>query len=75
MLIDNKQSKMARAALGWGVKDLSLAADVNINTVTRFEIGRNVTLTTIQKIQDAFEKAGIEFIPANGGGPGVRLRK
>jgi hypothetical protein len=31
--------------------------------------------TTAQKIQAALEKAGIEFIDENGGGPGVRLRK
>ncbi len=74
MLIANQQSKMARAALDWGVKDLSLAAGIGINTVTRFESGRNVTIDTIQKIQVALETAGIEFIPANGGGPGVRLR-
>jgi len=26
-------------------------------------------------VRQAFKKAGIEFIDANGGGPGVRLRK
>jgi hypothetical protein len=30
--------------------------------------------TTAQKIRSALEKAGIEFIDENGGGPGVRLR-
>ncbi len=75
MLISNQQSKMARAALDWGVKDLSLAAGVGINTVTRFESGRNVTVVTIQKLQNALEKAGVEFIPGNGSGPGVRLKK
>jgi len=30
---------------------------------------------TGKKIKDALEKAGIEFIDENGGGPGVRLRK
>ena len=75
MLIISQQSKMARAALDWGVRDLSLAAGVGVNTVTRFESGRNVTLATVQKIQDALETAGIEFIDENGGGPGVRLRR
>ncbi|MEO1243244.1 MAG: hypothetical protein AAFX54_15140 [Pseudomonadota bacterium] len=28
-----------------------------------------------QKRQAALESAGVEFIPENGGGPGVRLRK
>jgi len=31
--------------------------------------------TTAEKIQAALEKAGIQFIDENGGGPGVRLRK
>ena len=30
---------------------------------------------TVQKIRDALEKAGVEFIDENGGGLGVRLRK
>jgi hypothetical protein len=29
--------------------------------------------STVQKIRAALEKAGIEFIDENGGGPGVRL--
>lgn len=72
-LITNQQSKMARAALDWGVKDLALAANVGVNTVTRFENGRNVTVDTIRKLQMAFEGAGVEF--THGGGPGVRLKK
>lgn len=75
VLIDYRQSKMARAALDWGVKDLSQAAGVGVNTVTRFENGRNVTTDTIRKLQDAFIKAGVEFISENGSGPGVRLKK
>jgi hypothetical protein len=30
---------------------------------------------TAEKIRGALEKSAIEFIDANGGGPGVRLRK
>ncbi|WP_328516945.1 hypothetical protein [Methylocystis suflitae] len=30
---------------------------------------------TISAIRSALEKAGVEFIEQNGGGPGVRLRK
>ena len=29
---------------------------------------------TLEAIRRAFEKAGVEFIDENGGGPGVRLR-
>ena len=30
---------------------------------------------TIEAIAKALEKAGVEFIPENGGGAGVRLKK
>jgi hypothetical protein len=33
---------------------------------------RRATLAVVRR---AFEKAGVEFIDENGGGPGVRLRK
>jgi hypothetical protein len=29
----------------------------------------------LEAIQRVLEAAGVEFIPGNGGGPGVRLRK
>lgn len=31
--------------------------------------------STLAAIQRALEEAGVEFIPENGGGPGVRLRQ
>jgi transcriptional regulator with XRE-family HTH domain len=69
------QCQMARAALGWGVRDLAAAAKVGVDTVTRFERGETLMERTVDAIRRAFEDAGIDFIPENGGGPGVRLRK
>jgi len=67
---------MARAALGWGVRDLASRAGVAANTVSRFENGMGTNLTTLKQIQIALEEAGIVFIPGEGGaGPGVRLKK
>lgn len=68
------QVKMARAALGLGVRDLAKLAGVSPNTVTRFEGGGGVHTSNLQKIQAALETAGVAFIPENGGGPGVRLK-
>lgn len=66
---------MARAALRIGVRDLAKMAGMSPMTITRFENGRSGGYaSTLQKIQAALEAAGIEFIPENGGGPGVRLR-
>ena len=68
------QIKMARAALGWGVRDLAKKAGINPNTVNRIENGRDSMAGTLVKIQNALESAGIEFIDPNGGGAGVRLK-
>ena len=67
---------MARAALGWGVRDLGKRAGIAANTVSRFENGMGTNLTTLRQIQAALEKAGVIFIAAdNVAGPGIRLRK
>ena len=45
-------------------------------TVTRFENGHSSGAPeTVAALRTALEAAGVEFIPENGGGPGVRLRK
>jgi transcriptional regulator with XRE-family HTH domain len=69
------QSRMARAALGWGVRELATAAKVSIDTVVRFEKGDELKERTVDALQRALATAGVEFIDENGGGPGVRLRK
>ncbi|HXP95654.1 MAG TPA: helix-turn-helix transcriptional regulator [Telmatospirillum sp.] len=67
---------MARAAVGWGVRDLAAKANVGISTVTRFENGQVMpTPNNVAAIQAALEAAGVIFIDQNGEGPGVRLRK
>lgn len=69
------QIRMARAAVGWGVRELAEKAGITANTVTRIENGADAMQSTMDKLQRALEAAGIEFIEENGGGPGVRLRK
>ena len=69
------QCQMARTALAWGVRELAAAAKVSVDTVARFERGEMLKERTVQAIQHTLEAAGVEFIPENGGGPGVRLRK
>ena len=67
------QCRMARAALGLGVRDLAAIAKVSVDTVARFERGEELKERTIEALQHALQAAGIEFIEENGGGPGVRL--
>jgi hypothetical protein len=51
-------------------------ASVGVVTVRQFEAGTNQPRrSTLAVIRRAFEEGGIEFIDANGGGPGVRLRE
>ena len=66
---------MARAALAYSTADLAKAANVGVNTVNRFEQGQDARISSMQSMRSALETAGVEFIPENGGGVGVRLRK
>ena len=66
---------MARVALGWGTRDLARNAGVSPDTVARFERGEQLKGSTVAVLRKTFEAAGIEFIPENGGGPGVRLSR
>lgn len=67
------QLRMARAAVGWGVRELAEKAGVTANTVTRIENGADAKQSTIDRLQRALEAAGVEF--TNGDQPGVRLTK
>jgi transcriptional regulator with XRE-family HTH domain len=67
------QIKMARAAVGWGVRELAEKAGITANTVTRIENGSDAKQSTIKAIRRALESAGVEF--TNGDAPGVKLRK
>jgi|SRR6516164_3700153 len=73
MIFAPLQCRMARAALGWGVRELAAAAKVSTDTVARFERGDELKERTIDALQRALEAAGIEF--TNGDQPGVRLTR
>jgi transcriptional regulator with XRE-family HTH domain len=73
MIFTPLQCRMARAAIGWGVRELAAAAKVSTDTVARFERGDELKERTIDALQRALEAAGIEF--TNGDQPGVRLTK
>jgi predicted transcriptional regulator len=73
-----RQLKAARSLVGWSQEKLASAAEISLPTIKRLEAADGALggrQTTAQKIKSALEKAGIEFIDANGGGPGVRLRE
>jgi transcriptional regulator with XRE-family HTH domain len=69
------QSRAGRALLDWSQEQLAAASHLGLSTIRDFEKGRRVpTHNNLRGIQLALEAAGVEFIPGNGGGPGVRLR-
>ena len=75
--ITGAQIRAARALIRWSAKELALAAGVGVATISRAEVeaGRTtLTAANLKAIKSALEAAGIEFLPQNGGGVGVRFR-
>lgn len=75
-MVTPEQCRAGRGLLDWSQQELAKRAEVGIVTIRQVEAGltepRKATLTVIRQ---AFEKAGVEIIDENGGGPGVRLRR
>jgi transcriptional regulator with XRE-family HTH domain len=76
MKISPEQCRAARGLLGWSQSDLSKASETATKTIADFERGaREPYARTLEDVRAAFERTGVEFIPENGGGPGLRLAK
>jgi transcriptional regulator with XRE-family HTH domain len=70
------QCKLARVALGWGVRDLADVVKMSPNTISRLERGEQLLDRTTETVRAALEDGGVEFIDeGDGKGPGVRLRR
>ena len=70
------QVKLARTALGLTVIETAKLCDVSHETIRRIEFGDNTLKEkTIDKVRAALEKAGVEFLDEDGGGPGVRTQE
>jgi ribosome-binding protein aMBF1 (putative translation factor) len=75
MTIGVAQLRAARGLVGWSQQELADKAEVGRATIADFEAGKRVPYaTTLQRLQETLTVAGVEFIPENGGGAGVRLR-
>ena len=68
------QCRAARGAPGLTPADLARETGLSVVSLGAFERGGGIRYSNAQMIVAAFENAGIEFIPGNGGGPGVRLK-
>ena len=73
------QCRIARTALEWSNADLAEAAKVGVNTVSRFEQGADVRVSSVHAMQTALEARGVVFIGEGeaslSGGVGVRLKE
>ncbi|KAA2234804.1 helix-turn-helix domain-containing protein [Salinarimonas soli] len=67
------QCRAARALLDWTQAELSSKSGLSAVSIRAFEKGGVIRGSNARKLQSIFESAGIEFIPENGGGAGVRL--
>jgi transcriptional regulator with XRE-family HTH domain len=71
--------RAARALLDWDQSHLAEAAGVPRSTLMAFEAKRDDDARFMgannRLAVEAFERAGLEFIPENGGGAGVRMRE
>ena len=76
--LTGRQIRAARGLVGWTAVDLAAASQVGVATIRRSEVENGpvrMTPANAATLQRALEEAGIEFLPENGGGVGVRLRK
>lgn len=77
-MITGAQMRAARALLRWSADKLAEEANVGVMTVRRAEAidgAPTMIVNNAEAIQRALEAAGVMFVPENGEGPGVRLKK
>jgi transcriptional regulator with XRE-family HTH domain len=75
-MITGAQIRAARNALRWTAQRLAEEAEVTPRTIVRFESVDAIPpshSSTLQKIQTALERAGVEFIGSPDDRPGVRF--
>ena len=75
--LTSAQIRAARALIRWSAEDLARHTALSATTIRRAELKPSTTALTRandQAIRRTLEQAGVEFIDAEGGGPGVRLR-
>ena len=77
-MITGAQLRMARGYLKWSAKELADKAGVAESTIKRMEQDQGFPVArgaNIEAVYKTLADAGIIFVPENGGGVGIRLRK
>ena len=78
MSLTGAQIRAARGLVRWSAEELARQARLGRITVTRAEATDGpptMTAANMAALRQALESAGVEFIPENGGGAGVRMTK
>jgi transcriptional regulator with XRE-family HTH domain len=73
-----EQLRAARGLIRWSQQELALASGVSVPTIKRLESMEGELsghTATMKALGLALEGAGVQFIPENGGGAGVRMAK
>lgn len=74
LVLTVEQIRMAKAALGWSNPTLAEKTGLHRNTLNRAENGE-AKRATLELLRHVFEAGGLEFIPENGGGAGIRFKE
>lgn len=77
IVITSEQLRAARQLIRLTADDLAKISGVGVATIRRFELMTGVpsgNARTVEALQKALEKAGIEFIGTPDDRPGVRLK-
>ncbi|MDJ0613977.1 MAG: helix-turn-helix transcriptional regulator [Rhizobiaceae bacterium] len=77
-MLTSAQMKAGRALVDLSQKSLAELTGLSVPTIKRMEGPKGPMAssgTNVQLVINALESAGVEFIPENGGGAGVRLKK
>jgi transcriptional regulator with XRE-family HTH domain len=71
------QIRAGRGLLDWTRTRLAQESGVSLRALVEIESGQTARpqARTLKALAAALTTAGVEFIPANGGGPGVRLSR
>lgn len=75
-MLTSELIRAARALLRWEQRDLAAASHVSLASIKRLEAKPGelgAQARTVAALQAALEAGGVEFIPENGKGAGVRL--
>ena len=76
IMLTREQCRAGRAMLDWSRGELASACGLSERTITDFERrAREPHANNLAAMARAFEAAGLEFIPENGGGAGIRFRE